>query len=89
MAIAFGPVGVDPDGVNADGVSPPGVDPPGVVPPGVVSDGVSPPGVPAGVALTGVSSHRDRRLLAPGVGVSVMISPAVRSVRGVSAQPPP
>ena len=54
---------------------------PGVTPP----EGVAPPGV-----ADGVSSHRERRLLALGVGVSLMIfSRAWRSVRGVSAQPAP
>jgi hypothetical protein len=89
-----------PDGVNPPGVIPPGVIPPGVEPPGVVPPGVKPPGVmlgvmpPAGVespgvAFPGVSSHRVRRLLALGVGVSVMMSTPARSVCGVSAQPPP
>jgi len=100
IAIAFTPVGVVPDGVKPPGVNPPGVDPPGVVPPGV-----RPPGVPlgviplgvmlpagvesAGVAPPGVSSQRVRRLLVPGVGVSVIMSAPVLSVWGVSAQPPP
>ena len=98
IAIAFAPVGVVPDGVNPEGVPPPdGVRPPGVSPPwagvrlGVIAPGVMlgviPP--PAGVA-PGVSSQRDRRLLAPGVGVSCIRSPPPpRSVWGVSAQPLP
>jgi len=103
IAMALAPVGVVPEGVNPPGVSPPGVDPPGVVPPGVrppgVPLGVIPEGVmepvagveSAGVAPAppGVSSQRVRRLLALGVGVSVMMSAPVLSVCGVSAQPPP
>ena len=95
MAIAFCPVGVVPDGVNPTGVIPPGVIPVGVILPGVIWLGVLPPGVMLGVMLgvmalgvaPGVSSHRERRLLAPGVGVSWIRSPAPRSVLGVSAQP--
>ena len=100
IAMAFDPVGVVPDGVNAlgvrpCGVMPVGVNPPGVSPlgvrlPGVRLPGVVPPGVvPPGVDAPGVSSHLDRRLLAPGVGVSWIRSPPVRSARGVSAQPLP
>lgn len=81
MAMALFPVGVTPLGVMPDGVMPLGVIPPvgvipvGVIPPGVMFDGVMPLGVkvgvmPPGVAFPGVSSHLDRRLLAPGVGVS-------------------
>ena len=84
-------MGVCPLGVNALGVKPPGVKPEGVKleceAPGViegVADGVTDPGVTA----PGVSSHLDRRLLAPGVGVSCMIpSPEPLSAFGVSAQP--
>lgn len=85
--MAFEPVGVVPLGVN-DGVIPltPGV--PlgvrlGVIP--RMALGV----IDSGVAAPGVSSHLDRRLLAPGVGVSCMRSPPPRSVRGVSAHPLP
>ena len=88
MAMAFCPVGVVPLGVK-DGVMPD--TPLGVMPPGVLL-GVMPLmalGVmDSGVAAPGVSSQRDRLLLAPGVGVSWMRSPP-RSVRGVSAQPLP
>ena len=87
-----------PDGVIlSDGVMPPGVIPPiGVMPPGVAlgvaAPGVTPPalGVALGVA-PGVSSHRERRLLADGVGVSEIIfsSTLPLSVLGVSAQPAP
>lgn len=62
IAIALTPTGVDPPGVNI------GVECPGV-PWGVV--GVIAPGVIAGVGVAdGVSSHRDLRFEAPGVGVS-------------------
>ena len=102
MFIALTPVGVVPLGVNPPGVNPPGVNPPGVIwlgvwPPGVwppgVRLGVVPPGVidgviALGVDAPGVSSHRDRLLLAEGVGVLSMRSPP-RSVLGVSAQPLP
>lgn len=86
IAIAFVPVGVTPLGVMSEGVAwgvPCGV-PWGVCGvPGVW--GVIAPGV---IWLDGVSSHRLRRLLADGVGVSWIRSPApVRSVLGVSAHP--
>ena len=48
--------------------------------------GVAPPGVIEGVA-PGVSSHLERRLLAEGVGVSLMILSPGCTERGVSAQP--
>ena len=86
-----------------EGVNPPGVIPLGVICPGVMLGvwlpgvilGVMAPGVmegvaPPGVLAMGVSSQRERRLLAPGVGVSCMMSsPIVRSVLGVSAHPLP
>jgi hypothetical protein len=86
IAMAFVPVGVTPLGVIIEGVAwgvPWGV-PWGVWGvPGVC--GVIPLGV---IWLDGVSSHRLRRLLAEGVGVSWIKSPPpVRSVLGVSAQP--
>lgn len=79
-------MGVEPPGVSI------GVDWPGVadgvmlgVMLGVMpSDGVI---EDDGVALEGVSSQRDRRLLAPGVADSMTPSPWVRSALGVSAQP--
>ena len=79
-------LGVMPPGVMALGVME------GVMPPGVML-GVMPPGViegvmAEGVAAPGVSSQRERRLLAPGVGVDSIRSPP-RSVFGVSAQPLP
>jgi hypothetical protein len=74
IAIAFVPVGVTPLGVMIEGVAcgvPCGV-PWGVWGvPGVC--GVIAPGV---IWLDGVSSHRLRRLLAEGVGVSWIKSPA-------------
>ena len=84
-------MGVEPLGVNALGVKPPGVNPEGVKfecdAPGVmdgVADGVADPGV----TDPGVSSHRDLRLLAPGVGVSCIApSPPPLSAFGVSAHP--
>ena len=97
MAIALLPMGVVAEGVIMDGVCPVlGVIPPGVIPEGVAPAGVACPGVgvaegpPPGVA-EGVSSHLERLLLAPGVGVSEMIlsAPPCVSVRGVSAQPAP
>lgn len=98
IPMAFAPVGVTPLGVIPEGVIPDGVMPPlgviplGVMAEGVIPEGVVPPGVklgviPPGVTPPGVSSHRDRLLLAPGVGVSWMRSPPPRSVRGVSAHP--
>lgn len=71
--------------------------PPGVVFPlgvmlGVKAVGVIPPGVrPPGVdGAPGVSSHLERRLDMPGVGVSwIKSGPPVRSVLGVSAHPLP
>jgi len=59
----------------APGVIPPGVGvieaPDGVAPAfGVVAPGVRLPGVADGVICDGVSSQRDRLLLADGVGVS-------------------
>ena len=54
-----------------EGVTPLGVLPPGVIPLGVMLPGVIPPGVmDPGVWLLGVSSQRERLLLALGVGVS-------------------
>ena len=97
MAMALFPIGVGAEGVIIDGVCPVlGVMPPGVIPEGVAPAGVACPGVgvaaapPPGVA-DGVSSHLERLLLAPGVGVSeIILSPPVcLSVRGVSAQPAP
>lgn len=76
-----------------------GVEPPGVISgvecPGVtvgvmlgVMLGVIPmDGVIDGVALDGVSSQRERRLLAPGVEDSMIASLGPRSAFGVSAQP--
>lgn len=85
MAIALCPIGVEPPGVRS------GVDWPGVaegvmlgVMFGVIpSDGV----IDDGVAFEGVSSQRERRLLAPGVDDSTTPSLWVRSALGVSAQP--
>lgn len=59
----------------APGVIPPGVGvieaPDGVAPTlGVAAPGVRPPGVADGVICDGVSSQRERLLLADGVGVS-------------------
>lgn len=59
----------------APGVIPPGVGvieaPEGVTPAlGVADPGVRPPGVADGVICDGVSSQRERLLLADGVGVS-------------------
>jgi hypothetical protein len=82
IAIAFVPVGVTPLGVIIQGVAcrvPWGLwGVPGVC--GVIAPGVN--------WRDGVSYHRLRRLLAEGVGVSWIKSPApVWSVLGVSAQP--
>lgn len=74
MAMALAPVGVTPDGVIVDD--------------GVMADGVC--GVWLPICDDGVSSQRERRLDALGVGVSCIKSaPPVRSVRGVSAHPLP
>lgn len=75
-------MGVDPPGVSI-GVVIPGV-PCGVAAPGVIL-GVAEP--KAGVELDGVSSHRDRRLLAEPGSDSAMESAPIRSARGVSAHP--
>ena len=82
IAIAFCPVGVVPLGVKLGVIPPLGVMPLGVMP--RIPLGV----MDSGVAAPGVSSHRERRLLALGVGVSCMRSPPL-SVRGVSAHPLP
>ena len=97
MAMAFCPIGVACEGVIIDGVA-------GVIAPlGVIAGVAAALGVAEGVAAAegvaipategvaaGVSSQRDRRLLAEGVGVSdTILSPAPRSVLGVSAQPAP
>uniref|UniRef100_A0A6B0UUG5 Uncharacterized protein n=1 Tax=Ixodes ricinus TaxID=34613 RepID=A0A6B0UUG5_IXORI len=74
MAMALAPVGVTPDGVMTEV--------------GVMEEGVW--GVWLPICDDGVSSQRDRRLEALGVGVSwIRSAPPVRSVRGVSAQPLP
>lgn len=77
-------MGVDPPGVSI-GVVIPGV-PCGVAAPrlGVIL-GVAEP--KAGVEFEGVSSHRDRRLLADPGSDSMMESAPIRSARGVSAHP--
>ena len=84
--MAFCPIGVVPLGVIIDGVIPLGVMDPGVMLGVTLPLGVPPPGVMVGVA-PGVSSHRDRLLLADGVGVSETILSPGCTVRGVSAQP--
>lgn len=79
IPMAFVPVGVTPLGViGVIGVM-------GVI--GVIMDGVW--GVWFPNCEDGVSSQRDLRLLALGVGVSWIKSVPVRSVRGVSAHPLP
>ena len=82
--MALLPIGVEPPGVNI------GVPCPGVVC-GVIDGvilGVIPPpdGVIDGVVFDGVSSQRDRLFDAPGV-LSMILSLAPRSARGVSAHP--
>lgn len=82
MAIALCPIGVDPPGVNIGVVIP---DPWGVAPIfGVILGVVEPK---EGVALDGVSSQRDLRLLVDPGRDSLIESGPMRSARGVSAQP--
>lgn len=81
--MALLPIGVEPPGVNI-GVPCPGVVC-GVID-GVILGVIPPDGVIDGVVLDGVSSQRDRLLDAPGV-LSIILSLAPRSARGVSAHP--